>query len=216
MSGIGMVGIHKTGDYLNGMQAAIKDKLNAVKKDDTVSSAFGDDSAATLSISSSGVAQAEHAEREALIKQSIVQLEGGYKRYNLTDEETCILKSFRLEEYMEIRDRMRKDDSGAYQDFLKAEVVAKKDSDPSTQFKLYAKAYDWAYGDVFDRIHKENPDVDIYVKSAGTPDNHNYQMKNNRKALVISTDEIELLQSKKDNDKETQAKLWNSILNRIE
>ena len=48
-----------------------------------------------------------------------------------------------------------------FQDFLKAEVVAKKDSDPSTQFKLYAKAYDWAYGDVFDRIHKENPDVDM-------------------------------------------------------
>ena len=46
---------------------------------------------------------------------------------------------------------------------LKAEESASQDPDPSATFKVYSKAYNWAYGDVFDRIHKENPDVDIYV-----------------------------------------------------
>ena len=87
--------------------------------------------------------------------------------------------------------------------------------DPSETFKVYAKAYNWAYGDVFDRIHKENPDVDIYVRSPGTPENHNFQMRNNRTSLVISTDEIKLLQSKKESDKDAQETLWNTILEKI-
>ena len=82
-------------------------------------------------------------------------------------------------------------------------------------FKAYAKAYNWAYGDIFNKIHKENPDVDIYVKSSGTPESHNYQMRNNRTSIVLSTDEIKLLQSKKETDKDAQEKLWNSILERI-
>lgn len=216
MSGIDGVSSRNTDDYLHEMQAVIKEKCNVAKQDETISNVFGDNAAVTMSISSVGVAQAKRAERESLINHSIVQLDGGYKRFQLNDEETCILKSFRLEEYMEIRDRMQKEDSGSYQEFLKSEVAAKKNSDPSAQFKLYAKAYHWAYGDVFDRIHKENPEVDIYVKSAGTPENHNYQMRNNRKALVISTDEMKLLQSKKDTDREAKAKLWNDILNRID
>ena len=40
-------------------------------------------------------------------------------------------------------------------------------------------------------------------------------MRNNRTSIVLSTDEIKLLQSKKDTDKDAQEKLWNSILERI-
>ncbi len=98
---------------------------------------------------------------------------------------------------------------------MKEEEEANKTSDPSAKFKVYAKAYNWAYGDIFDKIHKENPDVDIYVKSSGTPESHNFQMRNNRTSIVLSTDEIKLLQSKKDTDKDAQEKLWNSILERI-
>ena len=215
MKGIDPVGINKSGYYLQGMQVSIKEKLNTAKQDGTISNAFDDNVAAALSISSSGATQAERAERESLIQQSIVQLEGGYKKFNLTDHEACILKSFRLEEYMDIRDKMKNEDPDAYNELLKADVAAKKNPDPSAQFKVYAKAYNWAYGDVFDRIHKENPEVDIYVKSAETPENYNYQMRNNRKAIVISTDDIKLLQSKRDADKKAQDELWKSILDKI-
>ncbi len=34
-------------------------------------------------------------------------------------------------------------------------------------------------------------------------------------SIVISTDEIKLLQSKKDSDKKAQEELWNSILEKI-
>ena len=215
MNGIDSVGVNKSGDYLQKMQMAIKDKLNVAKDEDSISNALGDNVAATLSISSSGIAQAERAEREAILKNSIVQLEGGYKRFELSDEETCILKSFRLEEYYGIRDRMKNEDSDAFNGLLKAEKSAAQDPDPSETFKVYAKAYNQAYGDVFDRIHKENPDVDIYVRSPGTPENHNFQMRNNRTSLVISTDEIKLLQSKKESDKDAQETLWNTILEKI-
>ncbi len=215
MTGIDVIGVNKSGEYLQGIQNTIKDSLNTAKQEGTISSAFSDSTAATLSISSSGAAQAERAEREALLKDSIVQLDGGYKKFNLTDEEACILKSFRLEEYYDIRSRMKNDDPVSYNSLLQAEKVADSKNDPSEKFKVYAQAYDWAYGDIFDRIHEVNPDADIYVKSSGTPDNHNYQMRNNRKSIVISTDEIKLLQSKREKDKEAQEMLWNSILEKI-
>ena len=127
MNGIDSVGVNKSGDYLQKMQMAIKDKLNVAKDEDSISNALGDNVAATLSISSSGIAQAERAEREAILKNSIVQLEGGYKRFELSDEETCILKSFRLEEYYGIRDRMKNEDSDAFHALLKAEKSAAQD-----------------------------------------------------------------------------------------
>ncbi len=37
-------------------------------------------------------------------------------------------------------------------------------------------------------------------------------MRNNRTSIVLSTDEIKLLQSDKDTDKDDRDKLWNSIL----
>ncbi len=180
-----------------------------------ISDAFEDDASKTLSITSSGAKQLDRTQQEELIAKSTVQLEGTYKKFNLTDSEACILKSFRLEEYYDIRGRIKNDDKAAYNNLLKEEEEANKTSDPSAKFKVYAKAYNWAYGDIFDKIHKENPDVDIYVKSSGTPESHNYQMRNNRTSIVLSTDEIKLLQSKKDTDKEAQEKLWNSILERI-
>ena len=215
MNGINAINSSKSGEYLQGLQKTIKEKLNNAVEEGAVSAAFGDGADATLSISSSGIAQADRAEREAILQQSIVQLEGGYRKFNLTDEEACILKSFRLEEYYDIRNRMKNEDINAYNDLLKSEEIADKNSDPSEKFKVYAKAYNWAYGDVFDRIHKENPEVDIYVRSPGTEENHNYQIRNNRTSLIISTDEIKLLQSKNDDDKKAQEELWNRILDKI-
>ena len=215
MNGINAINIGKSGEFLQGVQTTIKEKLNTALDDGAISNAFDDEVAATLSISSSGVAQASRAEREDIIRQSIVQLDGGYRKFNLTDEEACILKSFRLEEYYDIRNRMKNEDINAYNDLVKSEEIADKNSDPSEKFKVYAKAYNWAYGDVFDSIHKENSDVDIYVRSPGTEENHNYQMRNNRISLIISTDEIKLLQSKNDNDKKAQEELWNKILEKI-
>ncbi|MBO4901862.1 MAG: hypothetical protein J5518_03640 [Lachnospiraceae bacterium] len=110
---------------------------------------------------------------------------------------------------------MKNEDRDAYNSLLKEEEEANKIPDPSKKFKVYAKVYNWAYGDVFDRIHKENPDVDIYVKSPGMSENYNYQMRNNRISLVLSTDEIRLLQSSKDSDKKAQEELWNKILEKI-
>lgn len=110
---------------------------------------------------------------------------------------------------------MKNEDINAYNDLLKSEEIADKNSDPSEKFKVYAKAYNWAYGDVFDRIHKENPEVDIYVRLPGTEENHNYQIRNNRTSLIISTDEIKLLQSRSGNDKKAQEELWNRILEKI-
>ena len=214
MNGINPINSN-SGDYLQGIQMTIKEKLDNAKEEGTISDAFNDDVAATLSISSSGIAQASRAEREAILQQSIVQLDGGYRKFNLTDEEACILKSFRLEEYYDIRSRMNDQDISAYNDLLKSEEMADKNSDPSEKFKVYAKAYNWAYGDVFDRIHNENPDVDIYVKSSGMPENHNYQMSKNRTSLIISTDEIRLLQSNKGYDRKAQEELWNRIMERI-
>lgn len=215
MNGVDSVGVNKSIDYMQKTQMEIKDKLNIAKNENSFSIALGDNVAATLSISSSGVAQAERAERESILKNSIVQLECGYKKFDLSDEEACILKSFRLEEYYGIRDKMKNEDSDSYNALLKAEKTAAQDSDSSATFKVYAKAYNWAYGDVFDRIHKENPNVDIYVRSQGTPENHNFQMRNSRISLVISTDEIKLLQSKKESDKDAQDALWNTILEKI-
>ncbi len=215
MNGINPINNSKSGEYLQGLQKTIKEKLNNAIEEGAVSGAFGDGAAATLSISSSGIAQADRAEREAILQQSIVQLEGGYRKFNLTDEEACILKSFRPEEYYDIRSRMKNEDVNAYNDLLRSEGNAGKAPAPSEQSKVYAKAYNWAYGDVFDRIHKENPDVDIYVRSPGMGEDHNYQMRNNRTSLVISTDEIKLLQSVKDSDEKAREELWNRILEKI-
>ena len=215
MNGINAVNNSKSGEYLQRIQTTIKEKLNNAIEEGTVSNAFDEGVAATLSISSSGIAQASRAERETTLQQSIVQLDGGYRKFNLTDEEACILKSFRLEEYYNIRNRMKNEDINAYNDLLKSEEIAEKNSDPSEKFKVYAKAYNWAYGDVFDRIHKESPEVDIYVRSPGTEENHNYQMRKNRTSLVISTDEIKLLQSRNENAKKAQEELWNRILEKI-
>ena len=40
-------------------------------------------------------------------------------------------------------------------------------------------------------------------------------MRNDRKSIVLSTDEIKLLQSNKENDKDAQEELWNAILEKL-
>ena len=177
-----------------------------------ISDAFDADVSKTLYVTSSGIKQLDRTEKEEIIAKSTVELSGAYTKFNLSDSEACILKSFRLEEYYDIRGKMKNEDSDSYNNLQKEEEAANKNPDPSAKFKVYAKAYNWAYGDIFDKIHKENPEVDIYVKSAGTPESHNYQMRNNRTSIVLSTDEIKLLQSDKDIDKDDRDKLWNSIL----
>ncbi len=47
------------------------------------------------------------------------------------------------------------------------------------------------------------------------PENHNYQIRNNRTSLIISTDEIRLLQSDKEYDRKAQDEVWNRILEKI-
>ena len=148
--------------------------------------------------------------RKGDLMSSIYEIYGNNAR-----EMTISLMGLDISEYYDIRNRMKNDDINAYNDLLKSEEIADKNSDPSEKFKVYAKAYNWAYGDVFDRIHKENPEVDIYVRSPGMEENQNYQMRNNRTSLVISTDEIKLLQSRNDNDKKAQEELWNRILEKI-
>ena len=68
-------------------------------------------------------------------------------------------------------------------------------------------------------LHKSNPDLDVFIRSAGTPKNFEfrseYDKKNDRQYVIISTDEIRLLQSKNSNDKKRQDKLWSEIMNRI-
>lgn len=135
MSGINAINNGISGEILQGIQTTIKEKLNNAIEEGAVSNAFDDGVAATLSISSSGIAQASRAERETILQQSIVQLDGGYRKFNLTDEEACILKSFRLEEYYDIRNRMKNEDINAYNDLLKSEEIADKNSDPSESLK---------------------------------------------------------------------------------
>lgn len=160
----------------------------------------------------------QKAEREAKIKafqESIVYYEESPFKINITREEGNIMRSFEPEEYTSIIERMKKDDPDTYAKHKVALDEAKANGDTSTVFREYAGAYKWAYGDIFDKIHEKEPDVDIYVKSASTPKDHNYNFINGAKNLVISTDELKLLQSQNPKDAEKQEKLWLDIFDRI-
>ena len=160
----------------------------------------------------------QKAEREAKIKafqESIVYYEESPFKINITREEGNIMRSFEPEEYTSIIERMKKDDPDTYAKHKAALDEAKANGDTSTVFREYAGAYKWAYGDIFDKIHEKEPDVDIYVKSASTPKDHNYNFINGAKNLVISTDELKLLQSQNPKDDEKQEKLWLDIFDRI-
>ena len=61
MNGINAVNNSKSGEYLQGIQTTIKEKLNNAIEEGAISNAFDDGVAATLSISSSGIAQANRA-----------------------------------------------------------------------------------------------------------------------------------------------------------
>ena len=160
----------------------------------------------------------QKAEREAKVKafqDSIVYFEESPFKINITRDERNIMMSFEPEEYTSIIERMKKDDPQNYEKHKTALDEARANGDTSGVFREYAGAYKWAYGDIFDKIHEKEPDVDIYIKSASTTKDHDYHFINNSKRLVISTNELKLLQSKNPKDSENQEKLWLDIFDRI-
>ena len=160
----------------------------------------------------------QKAEREAKVKafqDSIVYYEESPFKINITRDERNIMMSFEPEEYTSIIERMKKDDPQNYEKHKTALDEARANGDTSGVFREYAGAYKWAYGDIFDKIHEKEPDVDIYIKSASTTKDHDYHFINNSKRLVISTNELKLLQSKNPKDSENQEKLWLDIFDRI-
>ena len=160
----------------------------------------------------------QKAAREAKIKafqESIVYYEESPFKINITREERNIMMSFEPEEYSSIIERMKKDAPQNYAKHKTALEEARANGDTSGVFREYAGAYKWAYGDIFDKIHEKEPDVDIYIKSASTTKDHDYHFINNSKRLVISTDEMKLLQSKNPKDADKQEKLWLDIFDRI-
>ena len=160
----------------------------------------------------------QKAEREAKIKafqESIVYYEESPFKINITRDERNIMMSFEPEEYSSIIERMKKDAPQNYAKHKTALDEARANGDTSGVFREYAGAYKWAYGDIFDKIHEKEPDADIYIKSASTTKDHDYHFINNSKRLVISTDEMKLLQSKNPKDADKQEKLWLDIFDRI-
>ncbi len=160
----------------------------------------------------------QKAEREAKVKafqDSIVYYEESPFKINITRDERNIMMSFEPEEYTSIIERMKKDAPEVYSKHKTTLDEARANGDTSGVFREYAGAYKWAYGDIFDKIHEKEPDVDIYIKSASTTKDQDYHFINNSKRLVISTNELKLLQSKNSKDSENQEKLWLDIFDRI-
>ncbi|MBD5462152.1 MAG: hypothetical protein HDR24_03695 [Lachnospiraceae bacterium] len=138
----------------------------------------------------------------------------GLRAWKLTNEESNLLRGFRLEEYVELTERMKKSDPEAYRLHKKRLQDAEDSGDTGAEMRERVSPYIWAYGDILDLLHKENPDLDIFIRSAGTPKDFEfrsaYHKKNNRPYLIISTNEIRQLQSNGLKDK-----LWNDIRARI-
>ena len=76
--------------------------------------------------------KAERAEKEELFQKSIVQLESPYK-IKISREESCIMRSFRLDEYYSIQERMKKENPDAYHALRKANEEADKNHDTSAK-----------------------------------------------------------------------------------
>ena len=140
-------------------------------------------------------------------------------KLDLSREESNLLTGFRLEEYVELTEQMKRSDPEAYRLHIKRLQEAENSGDISARVRERVSPYIWAYGDILDMLHKSNPDLDVFIRSAGTPENFEfrseYDKKNNRQYVIISTAEIRLLQSKNSNDKKRQDKLWSEIMNRI-
>lgn len=143
----------------------------------------------------------------------------GLRKWKLSTKESNLLKGFRLEEYVDLIRKMQVSDPEAYKSHLKNLQDADYSDDPGAKVSEYTKPYIWAYGDILDILYKDNPDLDVFIRSAGTPENFEfrgaYHKKNQRRYLIISTDEIKLLQSKDARNKESQTRLWKTIWNRI-
>ncbi len=143
--------------------------------------------------------------------------------FSLTREETNLLQSWRLEEYVSIMDRMKNSDPEQYKAHQQALMAAEDGGELGEDLRVRLSAYRWAYGDAMDQIYEKHPGVDVFIKSPQDDprfyDNKEfrnaYQKKNNIPYLVITTDELKLLQSKRKEDKERQDKLWDAIKSRI-
>lgn len=140
-------------------------------------------------------------------------------KLELSREEANLMNGFRLEEYVELTRKMQTSDPEAYRLHRKRLQDAKDRSDISAKIREYTMPYTWAYGDVLDTIHKSAPELDVYIRSEGTPENFEFrkgqEKRKNRPYLIISTGEIRLLQSKDTSMKEKQAKLWAEIWSRV-
>lgn len=135
--------------------------------------------------------------------------------FSLTREETNLLQSWRLEEYVSIMDRMKNSDPEQYKAHQQALMEAEDGGECGDDLKVRLSAYRWAYGDALDQIYEKHPGVDVFIKSPQDDPRNAYQKQNKIPYLVITTDELKLLQSKRKEDKERQDKLWDSIRSRI-
>lgn len=140
-------------------------------------------------------------------------------KLELSRDEANLMNSFRLEEYVELTRKMQDSDPEAYRLHMKRLQEAKDRGDISAKIREYTMPYTWAYGDILDTIHKCKPELDVYIRSEGTPKDFEFrkgqEKRKNRPYLVISTDEIRLLQSKDTGMKEKQEKLWEELWDRI-
>lgn len=143
----------------------------------------------------------------------------GLRKWKLSTKESNLLTGFRLEEYVDLIRKMQASDPEAYKSHLKNLQDAEDRGDTGAKVSEYTKPYIWAYGDILDIFYKDNPDLDVFIRSAGTPQDYEfrgeYHKKNHRRYLIISTDEIKLLQSKNLNNKDKQDRLWKELWNRI-
>lgn len=140
-------------------------------------------------------------------------------KLELSRDEANIMNGFRLEEYVELTRKMQDSNPEAYRLHKKRLQEAKDKGDISAELREYTMPYTWAYGDILDTIHKNKPELDVYIRSAGTPEDFEFrkgqEKRKSRPYLIISTDEIRFLQSKDASMKEKQEKLWEEIWSRI-
>lgn len=154
-------------------------------------------------------------DKTATKKEEFRDYKEAIPHFSLTREETNLLQSWRLEEYVSIMDRMKNSDPEQYKAHQQALMEAEDGGECGDDLKVRLSAYRWAYGDALDQIYEKHPGVDVFIKSPQDDPRNAYQKQNKIPYLVITTDELKLLQSKRKEDKERQDKLWDSIRSRI-
>ncbi len=156
-------------------------------------------------------------------KEEFRDYQAAIPHFSLTREETNLLQSWRLEEYVSIMDRMKNSDPEQYKAHQQALIAAENGGELGDDLRVRLSAYRWAYGDAMDQIYEKHSGVDVFIKSPqddphfydGREFRNAYQKQNNIPYLAVTTDELKLLQSKRKEDKEAQDKLWEAIKSRI-